>query len=179
MLTQRAIDKQIERLQEEVALAEKCMDELSKKKDEIQEVIESLKNEKMKQDKRLQAGEIYGYVDDIGQICTKIEEYSYADNYRHENGNYFLTETEAEEDEKETRLKRLLKRFSKQNGWNDEDWKNDEWKHYIFFDYSTNVLKVGMVSSSRDTNQVYFMSEDIAQKAIEKYRDLIMEVMEI
>ena len=180
MLTQRAIDKQIERLQEEMVLAEKCMDELSKKKDEIQEVIELLKNEKMKQDNRLQAGETYGYVDDLGQICSKIESGLLPDEYRYEIGNYYLTKEDAIRAEKQIRLFRLLDRFSRQNGWTDELWKNSIIeKYYIYFDYNYKSIKTESVHISRYICQVYFVSESVAQQAIEKYHDLIMEVMAI
>ena len=146
--------------------------------EELQQLIDSLNAVEMEPG-RVAKSERYWYISDVGMIRFTTDERSDSDDYRYECGNYYLTEEDAERAEKQIRLYRLLDRFSRQNGWNDEDWKNDEWKHYIFFDYSTNILRVGVVSSSRDTNQVYFVSEDIAQKAIEEYHDLIVEVMQI
>lgn len=179
MLTQRAIDKQIERLQEEMVLAEKCMDELSKKKDEIQELVESLKAVEAEQNGRAKHGGIYWYIDDIGQIVSATECNSLSDNYRYEIGNYYPTEEDAIRAEKQIRLFRLLDRFSRQNGWTDE-WEDTEvCKYYIYFDYNHKSIKTESVHFSRDICQVYFISESVAQQAIEKYHDLIMEVMAI
>ena len=180
MITQEAIDKKIERVQEEIALAEKCMTELEQRKQELKELAESLKAVEAEQNSRAKHGGLYWYIDDIGQIVSATECNSLSDNYRYECGNYYPTEEDAIRAEKQIRLFRLLDRFSRQNGWTDELWKNSTIeKYYIYFDYNYKSIKTESVHISRHICQVYFVSESVAQQAIEKYHDLIMEVMAI
>ena len=180
MMTQEAIDKKIERVQEEIALAEKCIAELSQRKQELEVTIGQLKNIKTEQIGRVRHGELYWYIGDIDQIASCTECNSLSDNYRYEIGNYYLTPEDAERAEKQVLLFRLLDRFSRQNGWTDELWKNSIIeKYYIYFDYNYKSIETESVHISRHICQVYFVSESVAQQAIEKYHDLIMEVMAI
>lgn len=179
MMTQRQIDKQIERLQEEVVLAEKCMDELSKKKEELQEFIDSLSTMEVEPG-RVAKSERYWCISDVGVIRSTTDERSDSDDCRYECGNYYLTEEDAIRSKKQILLFRLLDRFSRQNGWTDELWKNSMIeKYYIYFDYNYKSIKTESVHISRYICQVYFVSESVAKQAIEKYHDLIMEVMAI
>ena len=103
-----------------------------------------------------------------------------SDNYRYEIGNYYLTPEDAEKAENRIKLFRLLDRFSRQHGWTDELWKNSIIeKYYIYFDYNYKSIDTESVHISRYICQVFFVSESVAQQAIEKYHDLIMEVMAI
>ena len=179
-MTQETIDNKIQRSQEEIAVAEKYIEELAKRKQELQEVIESLKAMEANQIGRAKYGRAYWYVDEIGQIVSTTECDTLSDNYRYESGNYYLTSEDAERAEKQIRLYRLLDRFSRQNGWTDELWKNSiTGKHYIYFDYNYKSIETESVHISRHICQVYFVSQSVAQQAIEKYHDLIMEVMAI
>lgn len=179
MITQETIDKKIRISQEEIALAEKYIEELAKRKQELQEFIESLNTVEAKQEGRARHGELYGYIDDIGQICSKIESGSLPDEYRYEIGNYYLTPEDARV-EVQIRLFRLLDRFSRQNGWTDELWEDSKIaKHYIYFDNIYKRIEINNVRTTRHTCQVYFPSVEIAQQAIDRYRELIMEVMVI
>lgn len=180
MITQEAIDKKIERVQEEIALAEKCMAELSQRKQELEVTIGQLKNIKTEQIGRARHSELYWYIDDLGQICSKIESDSLPDEYRYEIGNYYLTSEDANRAEKQIRLFRLLDRFTRQNGWTDEAWKNLETnKTLVSFHYNSESVQCNTSKFIRRVNQVYFISDVVAQQAVKKYRDLIMEVMEI
>ena len=179
-MTQETIDKKIRISQEEIALAEKYIEELEKRKQELQEFIDSLNTMEAEQNGRARHGELYGYIDDIGQICSKIESGSLPDEYRYEIGNYYLTPEDANRAEVQIRLFRLLDRFSRQNGWTDEAWEDlTIAKHYIYFDNSYKRIEINSVRTTRHTCQVYFPSVEIAQQAVKKYRDLIMEVMRI
>lgn len=166
MITQEQIKATIERAE--------------KQKQELQELINSLSTGEVKQDGRARHGELYGYIDDIGQICSKIESGSFHDEYRYEIGNYYLTPEDANRAEVQIRLFRLLDRFSRQNGWTDELWKDDEkCKYYIFFDYVYNKIGIGDRYCVADPTVAYFASESVAQQAIDRYRDLIMEATPI
>ncbi len=180
MITQEAIDKKIERVQEEIALAEKCIEELAKRKQELQEFADSLSTMEVELGDRQAKGEIYYYLDDVGYVELNKELFDEIDDDLHGCGNYYLTKEDAIRAEKQIRLFRLLDRFSRQHGWTDELWKNSIIeKYYIYFDYNYKSIETESVHISRYICQVYFVSESVAQQAIEKYRDLIMEVIGI
>ena len=178
-MTQEAIDKKIRTSQEEIALAEKYIEELAKRKQELQEFIDSLNTMEVEPG-RAAKSERYWYISDVGMLRFTTDERSDSDDYRYECGNYYLTEEDASRAEKQIRLFRLLDRFSRQNGWTDEAWEDPKIaKHCIYFDHSNKKIEINSVHISRHICQVYFPSVEIAQQAIEKYHDLIMEVMAI
>ena len=179
MIAQEAIDKKIERVQEEIALAEKCIEELAKRKQELQEFIDPLNTMEAERG-RAAKSERYWHISDVGMIRFTIDERYDSDDYRYECGNYYPTEEDATRAEKQIRLFRLLDRFSRQNGWTDELWEDDKTdKWYIYYNYNTDTAIAMSVITYRGICQACFISESIAQQAIEKYHDLIMEVMAI
>ena len=56
-----------------------------------------------------------------------------------------------------------------------EDDKTNKWYVYC----GVESIETGFTCKHRDVGQVYFISESVAQQAIEKYHDLIMEAMAI
>ena len=90
-------------------------------------------------------------------------------------GNYFKTQEEAERKRFEIRLHRQLELFALENNENEIDWNNtDKNKYYIYYSYDDNCLDVADSYDYRDFGQVYFTSEEIAEKAIETFKyDLI------
>lgn len=179
MITQRTMDNKIQRTQEEISLAEKCIADLMQRKQELQELIDSL-NAVEAERGRAAKGERYWYISDVGMLRFTTDERSDSDDYRYECGNYYLTEEDASRSKKQILLFRLLDRLSRQNGWTDELWEDLKIaKHYIYFDNSYKRIEINSVRTSRHTCQVYFPSVEIAQQAIEKYFDLIVEVMQI
>ena len=90
-------------------------------------------------------------------------------------GNYFKTKEEAERKCFEIRLHRKLELFALENNENEIDWNNtDKNKYYIYYSYDDNCLDVEDIYDYRDFGQVYFTSEEIAEKAIETFKyDLI------
>ena len=178
-MTQETIDKQIQRSQEEIALAEKYIEELAKRKQELQEFIDALNTMEAERG-RAAKSERYWYISDVGMLRFTTDERSDFDDYCYECGNYYLTEEDASRSKKQILLFRLLDRFSRQNGWTDDIWKGgSSEKFYIYFDNSYKTIEINSVRISRQACRVYFLSVEIAQQAIEKYYDLIMEVMAI
>ena len=164
MITQEQIKATIERAEKQI--------------EEMKELLKTVEAEQGS--RRVEVGEIYWFVDDKGQICSTKERYSYADNYRYESGNYYLSPEDAERAEKQIRLFRILDRFSRQNGWTDDLWEDLKIaKHCIYFDNNYKKIEINSIYTNRQVCQVYFQSVEIARQAIEKYRDLIMEVMAI
>lgn len=149
-------------------------------KQELQELINSLTLIESEQKGRVRFDEEYWYVDNISTTIKAIQKDNQWDEMRYSAGNYFTTKSEGIKDEKEVRLRRLLKRFSKQNGWRDNNWENNKiFKYFIFFDYYTKKFEIGCWQSVKSTNEVYFTSEEVAKQALEKYYDLIAEIHDL
>lgn len=94
----------------------------------------------------------------------------------YEVANYFSTREKAEEINFKQTLFRKLQRFSDENGGNEIDWKDpNQEKWMIRFDHRVEELCVGLNNYIRNFGQVYFISEEIAEKAIELFRDELIK----
>ena len=156
-----------------------AIEKAEKQKQGLQDLIDSLNTMEVEPG-RVAKSERYWYISDVGMVRFTTDVRSDIDDYRYECGNYYLTQEDGIRAEKQIRLFRLLDRFSKQNGWADELWKNSTIeKYYIYFDYNYKSIETKSVHISRHICQVYFVSESVAKQAIEKYHDLIVEVMGI
>lgn len=95
------------------------------------------------------------------------------------SANYFTDVKKAEEIDFKQTLFRKLQRFSDENGGNEIDWQNGKQnKYYISFDFEEQDLKVYNFRVERDFGQVYFVSEEVTQQAIETFKeDLIRYFM--
>ena len=159
--------------------AEEIRNVIEKAEKQIEELQALLSTVEVKPG-RAAKSERYWYISDVGMIRFTTDERSDIDDYRYECGNYYLTQEDGIRAKKQIRLFRLLDRFSRQNGWTDELWKNSIIeKYYIYFDYNYKSIETESVHISRHICQVYFASQSVAKQAIEKYHDLIMEVMQI
>ena len=155
------------------------IEQAEKQKQELQELIDSLSTMEVEPGRAVES-ERYWYISDVGMIRFTTDARSDTDDYRYECGNYYLTEKDASRSKKQILLFRLLDRFSRQNGWTDESWKDRETcKYCIYFDHVYKQIKICDKFYSADASGVYFVSESIAKQAIEKYHDLIVEVMAI
>ena len=88
-----------------------------------------------------------------------------------DTANYFSTKEKAEEINFKQTLFRKLQRFSDESGGSEIDWRNETPKWYIYFDYEFKFLKCNDTEIFREFGQVYFISEEIAEKAIELFHD--------
>lgn len=112
-------------------------------------------------------------VNDLGESmeCGQFKDYMY-----YKQANYFSTKEKAEEIIFKQRLFRKLQRFSDENGGNEIDWKDpNQEKWMIRFDHRVEELCVGLNNYIRNFGQVYFISEEIAEKAIELFRDELIK----
>ena len=95
-----------------------------------------------------------------------------SDNARLRNLNYFRTKQEAERVAFEQLLYRKLKKFAFENNEKDIDWNDDnQLKYDIWYDYQDKKLDTGSYEVARDFGQVFFSSEEIAEKAIKEFKD--------
>lgn len=108
---------------------------------------------------------------------------AYRTSYNHvlnqkcyENANYFSTKEKAEEINFKQTLFRKLQRFSDENGGNEINWNNDgQCKWMIRFDYKSKKFYIGHNDYLKNFGQVYFVSKEIAEQAIELFHDELIK----
>lgn len=86
--------------------------------------------------------------------------------------NYFSTEEKAEEINFKQTLFRKLQRFSDENGGSEIDWNDEnQWKYHIKYAHQSNRFFVDGHHAVQEVGVVYFMSIEIAKKAIKLFHD--------
>lgn len=103
------------------------------------------------------------------------EESRIYDDTAFENADYYTDEKLAENNIRADRLLRRLRRFSAIHRENKIDWENsNQTKFNIAFDYGNEELWAAGRSTIRDFGGIYFDTEKLARKAIDKFRDDLM-----
>ena len=124
---------------------------------------------------RVEDGERYRTIDECS-VWEYREDNEGSDVRLYNIANYFSTKEKAEEINFKQTLFRKLQRFSDENGGNEIDWKDpNQEKWMIRFDHRVEELCVGLNNYIRNFGQVYFISEEIAEKAIELFRDELIK----
>ena len=99
----------------------------------------------------------------------------YIDNSKYENADYYNDETLAKNLAKADTLMRKLRRFAVENGgsFSKEEWKDYTVSKYeIYFNYSNdNILHINEINFNKFIFGIYFRSEEIAQKAIDTFKE--------
>lgn len=96
----------------------------------------------------------------------------YMDVEHYKQANYFSTKEKAEEIIFKQTLFRKLQRFSDENGGNEIDWENTNQKKYcILYCHSFKELQSDFTWVRQNQGQIYFISKEIAEKAIELFHD--------
>ena len=112
-------------------------------------------------------------VNDLGESmeCGQFKDYMY-----YKQANYFSTKEKAEEINFKQMLFRKLQRFSDENGGNEIDW-NDEikMKWGIWYNHDYEELASCPYFYGQAFGQVYFISKEVAEKAIELFRDELIK----
>ena len=94
----------------------------------------------------------------------------------YKNANYFSTKEKAEEINFKQTLLRKLQRFSDENGGNEIDWNNEiKMKWGIWYNNEYEELASCPYVYGQAFGQVYFISEEVAEKAIELFCDELIE----
>lgn len=130
---------------------------------------------------RVSENETYYSINGNCYVEVMNEDMCMEDKYSYEDANYFSTEDKAEEINFKQTLFRKLQRFSDKNGGNGIDWKDfKEHKYFIGFDYSLKgELYVDYCFSVRQFSQVYFVSREVAEKAIELFKEDLIKYFTI
>ena len=121
---------------------------------------------------RVGENESYYSINGNCYVEEMTEDMCMEDKYYYEDANYFSTEEKAEEISFKQTLFRKLQRFSDENGGNEIGWKEvDQGKYGIWYNADHGKIEVGSTWAVRDFGQVYFISEEVAQQAIELFHD--------
>ena len=120
--------------------------------------------------KPIKLGEKYYSISTNGEID---QYYFYNDNVNKEIidfGNYFKTQEEAERKCFEIRLHRQLELFALENNDTEIDWNIHSEKYVINYSKKMGPFIIE-VYDLKDFGQVYFTSKEIAEKALETFKD--------
>lgn len=136
---------------------------------------------------RAKEGEFYWL---IGDNCVVEEAYETGfgeDEERFKCANYCTDRRLIEERAIREELSRRLWRFSMENGSKDIDWEDiSQIKYRIYIDFTDKLIKWKVIQNTycKSLNEVYFVDEDTAQRAIkeiiepfcadERYHEVIM-----
>ena len=124
--------------------------------------------------------ESYYYIQDDSQICTEEELYLWNNDAMYETANYFPDEPTAEKFNKIQILQRKLLRFSLENGGDKIDWEDCNVQKWYIYQYHYDAsITVSVCYNTHLPNEVYFISKEVAEKAVELFKDEIIEVYNI
>lgn len=145
---------------------------------------EKLKQEEVEKEKpkrwRANYNDIYGFINDEGDIEGENETHSIVDDFRYKTGNYFKTEEEAEEHKKKLLLQQEYKDWCKF----DCDWNNNEQKKYcVYYGYTSKNICFDFVYTHKRQGAIYAESVQCIQEFIDKigeedFKKYILEVEE-
>ena len=108
--------------------------------------------------------------------CVKI--YNMNDDTDNEQlniANYFNNKNYTEYIAFKENVMRKLDRFAWEHNAKAINWHNDSKKYFIAFDHKYNELTID-VSFAYQSNNIYFTSQEIAEKAIEEFKDDLMKL---
>ena len=124
---------------------------------------------------RVEDGERYRTIDECS-VWEYREDNDGSDVLLYNIANYFSTKEKAEEINFKQTLFRKLQRFSDENGGNEIDWENTNQKKYcILYCHSFKELQSDFTWVRQNQGQIYFISKEIAEKAIMLFRDELIK----
>lgn len=93
----------------------------------------------------------------------------------YDNANYYSNINIANNNVRADNLMRQLRRFAAENRKEYIDWENkNQDKYYLRYDYLNKKIYVGLIQSFRDFGQIYFDTKDIAELAMEKFKNELL-----
>ena len=152
---------------------EELKDTINKATNEINELKNQVDNIKEKENVwKPISGDEYYFITNDGQIWETVFDNNKYCTRRYDIGNCFKTKKEAERKVFEIQLHRKLELFALENNEKEIDWNNTDNKYYIYYDYIDKYLQISIRNYNKpfDSN-VYFSSEELANKAIETFKD--------
>lgn len=116
-------------------------------------------------------GNIYYIINQYGQVCECMCDEDSIDESRYNIANYCTDENLMQQRALKETLNRLLWRFSMENGGERIDWNDNNHKIYkykISLEAGGDDFEVGLNSYYKEQGTEYFISEEIAQRAIDE-----------
>lgn len=140
------------------------------------ENLEKLTNKRTTGYERVRFGSTY-YTDSSGKVITFKESTkdAFFDERVYRTGNYYSDPNVATNNIRADNLMRQLRRLSVENRKTDIDWTNArQHKYYLYYDYLNKEIYVVSASSWREFGQIYFDTEEMAQQAVETFKDELL-----
>ena len=111
--------------------------------------------------------ESYYFINDDSSISRVYDADFSGANRRYKAANYCTDKDLLQQQAYRETLNRLLWRFSMQNGGDEIDWSDCRQRKYcIYYNHKASIFKVDFFQSFEHFNKVYFISREIAQRAI-------------
>ena len=154
---------------------EELLNKLKQLEEDFNTQVTDIKKQIEEYDKKVfkpnKLGEEYYSILDNGKIYTHKFLNSNTDKELISFGNYFKTKEEAERKRFEIRLHRQLELFALENNETEIDWSDEGGKKYIITYNKDDGIFIYMVYTLKNFGQVYFTSKEIAEKALEAFKD--------
>lgn len=148
------------------------IDELKQKIEELEKEVNSPEFEGIKKNIRFRAdyGMPYFFINNEGMVSRGIEQHRPLDDFRYNSGNYFETEEQAKDFKENILTKQALKDLALElNNGVEINWENHEqWKFYIYFNYSENQLCTHFHSLGQNLLMTYCLNKDFLDIAKER-----------
>lgn len=135
------------------------------------EEIKEMKNPYKRVDNR----DIYYVVNGRGEVEYIKDLNDHIDNSQFINANYFNNKNYAEYVAFKETLMRRLDRFAWEHNAKVIDWHDRSTKYYIKFEIDIKKIRISRCISCR-SNDIYFTSFEIAEKAIEEFKDDLIKL---
>ena len=153
---------------------EELLNKLKQLEEDFNTQVTDIKKQIEKCDKKvfkpIKFCEEYYSISTNGNVHTYIFYEDNVDKELIDFGNYFKTKEEAERKVFEIRLHRQLELFALENNDREIVW-NDSSKKYIINYNKDNEIFIDRIYTLKVFGQVYFTSKEIAEKAIETFKD--------
>lgn len=125
--------------------------------------------------KRVNIDEAYYFVCEEGRVRYFKELNDHVDNKQFNSLNYFNNRNYAEYVAFKETLMRKLDKFAWEHNAKVVDWYDCSTKYYIKFEIDIKKFRISRCISFR-SNDIYFTSEEIAEKAIEEFKDDLIKL---
>lgn len=125
---------------------------------------------------RVNLGERYYFKNEIGEVDYLKDLNGYFDDEQFIHANYFNNKNYAEYVAFKETLMRKIDRFAWENNAKAVKWDCNQSKYYIIFNYYGNKKLEVCGCFSMQSNDIYFTSKEIAEKALEKFKDDLMKL---
>lgn len=123
---------------------------------------------------RVVGGELYSVIDRTGNVVSFKDKYDY-DGVMFNIANYFNNKNYAEYIAFKESLMRRMDRFAWENNARVIDWDKNVANYCIIFDNHNKDVEI-MVAYALQSNDIYFTSQEIAEMALEKFKDDLIKL---